>query len=122
MKIRVWFDQSIAQHHHESEIVEWIGSKLNRFAGRISRVEVTVRDVNGDKGGVDKLGRLTAHLLGGYSITVSEQAQLLSHAIGKAAERLQYSLAKTLEKRAKLRSRESASGVTTRSKEFDSAE
>jgi hypothetical protein len=100
MKIRVWLEPLVASTPDlEVELVELVGTKLSRFSPQIAQVEITVRDVNGRKGGLDKLARITVRLTTGESITLSEYATEVLSAVGQAAERMQFYISKALQRR-----------------------
>lgn len=71
---------------------------LDRFQDRIRTVAIVARDQNGPRCGVDKSCRLTAHLIGGEAITVSEKDRDFVAAVTKAAERLARSITRALER------------------------
>lgn len=110
MKIRVWIDQVSHDDGDAAFLSRLVGEKLHRFANRISRVEVAVRDVNGRKGGIDKLVRLTVHLTCGDVITLSQLGAQVEAATGLAAERLESTIAQALERRQRFQDRRSAAG------------
>jgi ribosome-associated translation inhibitor RaiA len=66
---------------------------LERFADRISRVQVHLGDENGHKGGSnDKRCMMEARLDGRPPIAVTQQAATLDQAVDGAAEKLQRSI------------------------------
>jgi ribosomal subunit interface protein len=68
---------------------------LGRFDGSLRRVVVRVSDVNGPRGGVDKVCRV--HLdVAGRPITIDERDQDLYAAIDRAAERAGRATERTL--------------------------
>lgn len=60
----------------------------DRFQGHIREVDVVLRDVNGPRGGVDKLCRITARFRRGGSVAVEEKSANFIAAIRAATKRL----------------------------------
>ena len=74
---------------------------VDRFADRITRIEVHLNDVNGAKGGEnDKRCMLEARLGGLAPVAVSDQAGTLLEAIEGAADKLERAIEHTLGKEA----------------------
>jgi putative sigma-54 modulation protein len=76
-----------------------LGMKLGKFARAIERVSVRVRDVNGPRGGVDKLCRIKVVLSGAPSVVVNEQHASLRAAMDRALGRTEISVRRTIERR-----------------------
>jgi len=66
----------------------------DRFQPHIRDVGVMLRDVNGPRGGTDKLCRITARLNRGRRLEIQEQRGNFMAAICAAAKRLRRSLAR----------------------------
>jgi ribosomal subunit interface protein len=83
----VTISQALANH---------IRSKLagcqRRFADRVTRVEVHLKDVNAHKGGVDKICAMEAHPAGLDVVRVDSQAEDAYKASHGAAEKLERAL------------------------------
>lgn len=76
-----------------------VEGRLERFAGRITRVEVHLNDLNGRKlGERDKRCMMEARVGGMKPIAVSHEAPTLTEAIHAAAEKLERALAHSLGK------------------------
>lgn len=87
----------------DANLASWIESELNssleRFAEKITRVEVFLRDVNSHKGGPDDKRCLLEARLGGLQpIIASEEASDLDDAINGAIKKLVTTLDRTLGK------------------------
>ncbi len=101
MKIQVNTDRhtdgSAELIHHIETVVE---DALERFAERITRVEVHLSDVNGSQksGGNDKRCVMEARLAGLQPITVSDEGSSLDQALDGAADKLEKILHRTLER------------------------
>ena len=81
----------------ESEIRAVVRAALERFADRVTRVEVHLNDVNSHKGGQnDKRCVIEARLAGLAPIAVSHNADSVPLAIAGAADKLVRSLDSTL--------------------------
>jgi len=95
-----------AHHIHGSasvteRVVSIVSDSLDRFADRITRVEVHLSDVNGDKVGErDKRCMMEARLAGLKPIAVSHEAPTLLEAIDTAAEKLERAIEHLLGKEA----------------------
>lgn len=76
-----------------------VESSLSRFSERITRVEVYMSDLNGDKGGQDdKQCVLEARLNGVHPLAVTHQAPTIDLAFTGAATKLKNALASALDK------------------------
>jgi ribosome-associated translation inhibitor RaiA len=76
-----------------------VESALERFAERITRVEVHVKDTNAAKGGVDKHCTIEARLSGLDPIAVTTEAADVQSAVSSAAGKLQRRISSDLDKR-----------------------
>lgn len=81
--------ESVRRHLHFS---------LSRFAPRIDRVSVTLRDVNGPRGGLDKACRVVVHLPGLEPVIIEAAGTDFLQAAAEAAERAGRSVARSLER------------------------
>ena len=107
MKILVWMDESTSKHNSEAEVAEIIGTVLESVAAKVLRVTVAIRDTNGPKGGANNLSRLTAHLITGDIIVLSEHAATVVESVNNAANRLQTAICKALQRQQLHRNRNS---------------
>src|SRR5688572_26130713 len=98
MQILVNSDHNITGTEALTERVEGVvGDAISRFAERITRVEVHLNDVNGDKrGDNDKRCMLEARIGGLKPIAVTHQAPNMADALYGAAEKLERALDHTL--------------------------
>lgn len=71
---------------------EYIESKirlaLSRYSDRLSRIDVTLLDINGPKGGEDMRCRILCRPEGGESIVIEETAEDMYDAINACAHRM----------------------------------
>lgn len=72
---------------------------LARFDDRITRVLVTVEDVNGPRGGVDKASRITVRLRRLEEVTVRGQHESLHACLARSAQRVGHAVSRALDKR-----------------------
>ena len=98
MQIQVHADSSVkAGRHVAREAEAAIGDAVHRWAGRITRVEVHLSDVNRHKGGADDKRCVMEARLGGLEpVVVTHNAGTLVDAIDGAATKLQKSLESAL--------------------------
>ena len=71
---------------------------LSRFESRIRRKTVVIEDVNGPRGGVDKLCRVTVKLNRLSDVVISEEGADISTSITRAAERIGRAVARAIER------------------------
>ena len=100
MQIQVNTDKNIAGSEDLQQQVEGVvEGHLSRFGDRITRVEVHLNDVNGDKpGDDDNRCVIEARLAGMQPISATHQADTLEQALDGAARKLQRLLDTALEK------------------------
>jgi ribosomal subunit interface protein len=80
-----------------------LSAKLSKFGRRVMDVVVHFKDVNGDKGGIDKGCHMEAHLAGLEPVNVEERHEDLRAAIDIAAERLEETVHRHLQRTRTLR-------------------
>ncbi len=85
------------------EFRDYVERRLNRatdrFRNRIASVNVQLSDVNGPRGGVDKVCLITAVLPGVGELAVGEKAETLTSATDRAAGRLKSRIAAFVSRR-----------------------
>lgn len=94
MQVQFNTDESVegreALARHASEVVD---HTLGRFSDHVTRVEIHVSDVNGEKGGLhDKRCLMEARIAGRQPIAVSDQAGSVHQAIEGATQKLKRAL------------------------------
>lgn len=107
MQVQFNTDESVEGHdalaHHAETVVR---KALARFTEQVTRVEIHLSDVNGQKAGDnDKRCLMEARIAGRQPTAVTEQADSLHQAIDGAAQKLKRSLDSTLGKLADQRHR-----------------
>lgn len=90
MQVQFNSDSSVMGTENVAERIEAsVRDKLARFADRLTRLEIHVRDENGAKGGADdKACTIEARPRGGRAIGVTEHASTVDDAARKAAHTL----------------------------------
>lgn len=72
---------------------------LARHRGRVENVAVSLADLNGPKGGIDKQCRVVVRLRPRGKLTVEEVGTEFVAAAGRASDRLAYAVSRALERR-----------------------
>lgn len=72
---------------------------VDRHRSRIYRISVLLADLNGPRGGVDKLCRLKAKIRGTKPVLILETGDNLLAAVNRAARRLGYRVGRNVERR-----------------------
>ncbi|HEX7054284.1 MAG TPA: HPF/RaiA family ribosome-associated protein [Burkholderiales bacterium] len=76
-----------------------LGRKLGKFARAVERVSVRIRDVNGPRGGRDKLCAIKVVLAGLPSVLVEEQHASLQAAMDLAMQRAERAVRRSVQRR-----------------------
>ncbi len=71
---------------------------VDRYRGRIEGISLFLSDVNGPRGGVDKLCRMTAYVRGIRPVLISEAGDDLLAVLGRAARRLGFRIRRNIER------------------------
>ena len=82
-----------------AELRHKLGAKLGKFAPAIERVSVRIKDVNGPRGGVDKVCRIKVVLSGLPSVVVEQQHASLQLAIDGALRRTERAVRQSVQRR-----------------------
>jgi len=98
MQIQINTDHNIEGHQALSDQIGGIvESALDRFSDHITRVEVHVSDVNGDKKGQNDMRcMMEARIEGRQPIAVTHQSSTLDQAVDGAADKLTRLIESTL--------------------------
>jgi len=97
MQIQINTDRNIEGDADFTRNVEdVVRSSVGRFDDQVTRVEVHLKDLNGEKHGADdKRCLLEARVAGRNPVAVSHDAATLHQAVAGAAKKLKSNLAKT---------------------------
>lgn len=100
MQVQFNTDESVEGHEELGRHAESVVRKaLDRFGDQITRIEIHVSDVNGQKSGDnDKRCLIEARIAGRQPIAVTEQANSIHQAIDGATHKIRRSLDSTLGK------------------------
>lgn len=71
---------------------------LGRFGARIAQVTVRLLDLNGPKGGVDKMCRIEAHLAGTKPVVIEEVGPELRPAVDRSIRRIERAVARRIDR------------------------
>src|SRR5690242_4502715 len=83
----------------QKRIKRRVENAVDRLKNRIDRISVLLSDVNGPRGGVDKLCQMTADVRGVGTVLITATGSDLFEAVGNAAERLGYRIHTNVERR-----------------------
>ena len=75
-----------------------LGFALSRFDSRIRKITSVIEDVNGPRGGVDKVCRITVKLDRARDIVICDQDSDLAKCIAHASERVGRAVARAIER------------------------
>lgn len=104
MDIKFNARKTISNPELKSKVDRLLRFALGRFVGRITRVEATLSDENGPKGGEDKLCRLLVKLTTGgrrktvSSVIVEEVSPTFLGAVSIAADRAARAVAREIDR------------------------
>ena len=76
-----------------------IAGMLWRFTDSIRRLNVTLKDINGPRGGRDKVCIMRAELRNGEELIVSNKDTLLSQSISRCTRRMKVSISRRTKRR-----------------------
>jgi ribosome-associated translation inhibitor RaiA len=108
MKIQVNTDSHIEGGAVLKEMVDdVVGRAIERFGDRITRLEIHLADVNsGVRSGPDDMRcTVEARMAGRRPITVTHRAATIEQAVAGAAEKLQKTIARTVERQQQAKGR-----------------
>ncbi len=75
-----------------------IAFAVDRYSSRVTQITVYLADVNGPRGGVDKQCQISAELRGSMPVHILEKGDDLLAAVNRAARRLSYRVARTIQR------------------------
>lgn len=80
----------------QKQVERIITFAVDRHASRVIQISVTLTDLNGPRGGIDKVCQITADLRGTLPVLILERGDDLLAATNRAARRLGYRIAKRI--------------------------
>jgi ribosome-associated translation inhibitor RaiA len=90
VQIQINTDRNIASDDQiHGQVEELVSGSLGRFGERVTRVEVHLSDVNGQKGGRDIRCVMEARLAGFPPVAVDDQAETIQAAVHGAVGKLE---------------------------------
>lgn len=98
MKIHVRSRLVVVGDEARAHIERRLASSLDRFADRVQRVTVSLLDVNGPRGGEDKLCRIEARLRPTGTVFVEEAGADLLTVVDRAADRVGEAVSRALKR------------------------
>ena len=82
----------------KDDFADLILSAVERFQSRIRFVNISVRDINGPKGGIDKQCRCVVHLKRMAPIVIEDTDDNVRNLFNRVADRVAYTLCKRIDK------------------------
>jgi putative sigma-54 modulation protein len=99
MNIQI-IEKSVALSESQRELVSRrLTAALDRFADKVCGLTVTFSDLNGPRGGVDKLCRLRMLLRENGEIVMSENSDAIESAVTRLADRAANTIQRLVERR-----------------------
>lgn len=86
-----------------SSVISQIQRRLGLYADRIDHVDVMLKDINGPKGGRDKVCQVRARLRDGTLINIEDRASVMRRAIYRCCQRARTSIDRSLKRRSEQR-------------------
>ena len=107
MKIELHSSRLAVSNSIQAYVERRIGFAIGRFADVVESVVVSLEDINGPRGGVDKSCRIRVNLIGQRAPIIADVLDLeIRSAVDMAAERVGRAVARQLDRRASRRSSE----------------
>jgi len=97
----------------QKQVERSIALAVDRYGTRVTHISVYLADLNGPRGGVDKLCQITADLRGSSSVLILERGDDLAVTINRAARRLGYRVGRTIQRLRTRAARRSRASVRT---------
>jgi len=86
-----------------ASIAAQFSRRLGLYADRIDKVDVMLKDINGPKGGRDKVCHVRARLCDGTLINIEDRASVLRRAIYRCSQRARLSIGRAVKRRGEQR-------------------
>lgn len=98
MKLKIKTRGVTVNHELLTEIDQRIRAGLSRFVHTVRRVDLTVTDINGPRGGVDKVVRLQVAGHGFLPVLIEQSDREIGRAVSFAVDRAARTLVRALER------------------------
>lgn len=99
MNIRLETHHVVLPSNSGANLAARVGRVFSRLASGISNLHVTLKDINGPRGGRDKVCMLRAELAGGGQIVVIDRSSKMRRAIVSCLRRSRSLIAKEVKRR-----------------------
>lgn len=98
MIISTHFSDPSTSHSAKRQFSDLIGDAVERFESQIRAVQISIRDINGPRGGVDKRCRCVVHLKHMQPIVVEALGENSRRLIQGVSERVSYQLSQKIDR------------------------
>ncbi|TWU41334.1 hypothetical protein Q31b_27730 [Novipirellula aureliae] len=98
MMLSTHFGNLEASPSVRSDVEDLLLAAVDRFRSRVRTVKVSVRDVNGPRGGIDKKCRCVVHLKKMAPIVIEDADQNYRNLFNRVAERVSYTLSQKVDR------------------------
>jgi hypothetical protein len=105
MEIRLQTQHVVLPRRALARIGTRVRDALERLTGRVARLQVTLKDINGPRGGRDKVCILRAELVDGGQVVVVDRAPNLRRAIARCLQRSKRVIDREVKRRHRARRR-----------------
>jgi putative sigma-54 modulation protein len=99
MNVNVQAHHVALPSHAARDLAQRAGAVLERFSSGIARIEMTLKDINGPRGGKDKECVVRAELVDGRYIVVIDRNASMRRSIGNALRRAKLLIASEMRRR-----------------------
>ncbi len=99
MKVLISDQQKLLSSVAIEDTESRLAAAFSKYGFRIKRIEVSVSDGNGSRGGVDKMCRIVARLKQTRDVTVTATNESLTKSIQQAIKRAERSVARQIQKK-----------------------
>ena len=96
MEIAVRVRQLGSNEDLQKQVERRIEYAVDRYRSRIDRISISLTDLNGPRGGVDKLCHITADVRGARPVVIVERGEDLLAVVNRAARRLGYRIGRSI--------------------------
>ncbi|MDV6034876.1 MAG: hypothetical protein F9B45_33250 [Phycisphaera sp. RhM] len=98
MKLSIHIGDTETSRSFQQYVSELIQDSVARFGSKIRSVNVSLRDINGPKGGVDKQCRCVVHLKRMAPIVIDDSDENYPRLLNRVVERVAYTLSQKMDR------------------------